>query len=75
MSSIPSPVPLADLAVSQRALLTRSVREWMAGSDRPGDACAEAIMNELTVIASRILSGQPPGHTLQVTALLNELWL
>jgi RNA polymerase sigma-70 factor, ECF subfamily len=73
MSTVPTSVPRTELA--QRAILTRSVREWMAGDDRAGDATMEALTRELSQIAARILSRQAPGHTLQATALVNELWM
>jgi RNA polymerase sigma-70 factor, ECF subfamily len=73
MSTVPTSVPRTELA--QRAILTRSVREWMAGDDHAGDATMDALTRELSQIAARILSRQAPGHTLQATALVNELWM
>lgn len=35
----------------------------------------DALVGELQGIAARIMNHQPPGHTLQATALLNEFWL
>jgi RNA polymerase sigma-70 factor (ECF subfamily) len=39
------------------------------------DEWAGLLLRELRAIAATHFSGQPPGHTLQPTALLGELWL
>ena len=70
---------------------TRRLREWLTGngrggvadeaarSDAPRGSASNTIMDalggELTAIARRIVSRQPPESTLQATALLNEFWL
>jgi RNA polymerase sigma-70 factor (ECF subfamily) len=55
--------------------LTHRLREWVVGRGAHGDANLDALVGELASIAARIMQRQPPGHTLQATALLNEFWL
>lgn len=43
-------------------------------SDLPSDLVAE-LADELRIVAQSLLASERPGHTLQPTALINELWL
>lgn len=55
--------------------LTQRLREWLTGQGPGGDETMDGLGRELLAIATRIMGKQPPGHTLQATALLNEFWL
>lgn len=61
------PTPDADFD----ALLT-GVR---AGSVEAHEQLAQLLGSELHGLARRMLGARPPGHTLQPTALVNEVWL
>jgi RNA polymerase sigma factor (TIGR02999 family) len=48
---------------------------WKAGDQDAFARLAPLVERELHKIAKRYMRGQPPGHTLQTTALLNEAYL
>lgn len=61
------------------AVRVDNVTEWLQALDT-GDARAPEellplIYDELRHLARAHLAGQPPGHTLQATALVHEAWL
>ena len=61
--------------MQEHPALTSRLREWLTGQGSGGDETMEELGRELSAIASRIMGKQPPGPTLQATALLNEFWL
>ena len=48
---------------------------WDQGEQRPPEELMQAVYGELRRIASRFLRGERPGHTLQPTALVHEVYL
>ena len=69
------PAATIHTSVPDHTDLTGRMRDWLAGRGAGADATMDALARELAAIATRIMSRQPPGHTLQATALLNEFWL
>lgn len=57
------------------ASLTRLLREWKRGDGAGADKILELMYPELHGIAARFLRDERPGHTLQPTALVNELYI
>src|SRR5689334_24391493 len=49
--------------------------DWREGNAAAGDQFMELVYNELRRLASHCLGGERPGHTLQPTALVHELYL
>jgi RNA polymerase sigma factor (TIGR02999 family) len=52
--------------------MLQAVRE---GMPHAGDELMEAVYGELRQIARSKMQSEPPGHTLQATALVHEAWL
>ncbi len=55
--------------------LTERLRRWGSGDAAMLDEIVAASYDELRAIAAAYLRGESPGHTLQATALVNELYL
>lgn len=55
--------------------VTRLLREAQAGDRAALDELLPLVYRELRQLASRHLSGERPGHTLQPTALVHEVYL
>jgi RNA polymerase sigma factor (TIGR02999 family) len=55
--------------------VTRILHAVRDGHDRAGDVLLETVYEELRRIARAKMQGEPPGHTLQATALVHEAWL
>lgn len=55
--------------------LTKLLREWSAGDESAPARIAELAYPELHRIALRCFCNEPPGHTLQPTALVNEAFV
>ncbi len=55
--------------------LTRLLREWSSGRSEALPRLVELVYPELHQIAARLLSRERIGHTLQPTALVNEVYL
>lgn len=55
--------------------ITRLLKDWHAGDDAALDTLLPTVFEELRRIARRHLSREAPGHTLQPTALVNEVYL
>lgn len=55
--------------------VTRLLREWSAGRHEARDELLGLVYEPLRVIAERHLHREREGHTLQPTALVNELYL
>jgi RNA polymerase sigma-70 factor (ECF subfamily) len=55
--------------------ITGLLQAWGAGDRRALDDLVPLVKGELQKIARRQMAAQPPGHTLQTTALVNEAYL
>ena len=55
--------------------VTRLLQEWQDGSAEALERLMPLVYNELHTLASRYLSRERRGHTLQPTALVNEAYL
>ncbi len=55
--------------------LTRLLNEWREGDAEVLDKILPAVYDELHRVARGYMRGQPAGHTLQATALINEAFL
>ncbi|HEX8616357.1 MAG TPA: sigma-70 family RNA polymerase sigma factor [Thermoanaerobaculia bacterium] len=55
--------------------VTRLLREWSEGREEARDALLGLVYDPLCAIAERHLHGERPGHTLEPTALVHELYL
>ncbi len=55
--------------------ITRLLAEWSAGDETALERLMPKVTDELRRIAGRYFEREPPGHTLQPTALVNELYL
>lgn len=65
MESAPQPPPE----------ITRWLAEWGNGDADAGERLAEAVYPELRRIAARFLNNERAQHTLEPSALVNELWM
>jgi RNA polymerase sigma factor (TIGR02999 family) len=48
---------------------------WSKGDQAAGDQLLPLVYGELKRMARRYMAGQPPGHTLQTTALIHEAYM
>ncbi|MCP5112861.1 MAG: RNA polymerase subunit sigma-70, partial [bacterium] len=55
--------------------VTALLRAWSGGDKKAYDQLFAAVYEELRRLARRSMRGEPPGHTLQTTALVNEAYL
>ncbi|MBN1569372.1 MAG: sigma-70 family RNA polymerase sigma factor [Acidobacteria bacterium] len=55
--------------------LTLLLQSWEKGSDEALDRLIPLVYRELHQLASRCMSREEPGHTLQTSALINEAYL
>jgi RNA polymerase sigma factor (TIGR02999 family) len=55
--------------------VTLLLQQWRAGDERALDQLMPLVYDELRRLASRSLRSERPGHTLQPTALVNEVYL
>jgi RNA polymerase sigma-70 factor (ECF subfamily) len=55
--------------------VTRLLQRWGAGDDQAMGDLLPLLYDELRGLAASFLRRQPPGHTLQPTALVNEAYL
>ena len=55
--------------------ITRLLIEWRQGHEAARDALLPLVYDELRRIASRQMSRERDGHTLQPTALVHEAWM
>jgi len=55
--------------------ITRLLKAWSAGDQGALEQLAEQVYPELRLIARRYLKNERPGHTLQATALVHEVYL
>ena len=61
--------------MNQNPKITGMLREWSGGNREALEELMPLIYDELHRQASRSLSKERPGHTLQTTALINETYL
>jgi RNA polymerase sigma factor (TIGR02999 family) len=55
--------------------ITGLLRSWRAGDEEAGQQLMERAYQDLRRLAAAQLRGERPGHTLQATALVHELYL
>src|SRR5450755_488478 len=55
--------------------VTQLLKAWGAGDDRALAQLTPVVENELHRLAHRCMARENPGHTLQTTALVNEVYL
>jgi len=55
--------------------VTRLLKAWGAGDDKALEQLAALVESELHRLAHRCMTREKPGHTLQTTALVNEVYL
>ncbi len=55
--------------------ITELLRIWSAGDEGAFAELSELVYRELHKLAKRYMKRESPGHLLQTTALVNELWL
>src|SRR5262245_23517161 len=55
--------------------VTRILDTIQQGDSRAADELLPLVYQELRRLAAQKMAGQPPGHTLQPTALVHEAWL
>src|SRR5262249_53930247 len=63
------------LANSVESEITKILRAWHAGSEQALDKLTPEIYRELHRAAQQCMRNEREGHTLQTTALINELYL
>jgi RNA polymerase sigma factor (TIGR02999 family) len=55
--------------------ITRLLAAWRSGDPAALDELTRLVHEELHRLAKRYMAGERPGHLLQPTALVNELWV
>jgi RNA polymerase sigma factor (TIGR02999 family) len=55
--------------------VTHLLQAWQAGDDRALEQLMPIVYGELHRLARRYMAAEQPGHTLQTTALVNEVYL
>jgi RNA polymerase sigma factor (TIGR02999 family) len=55
--------------------VTQLLHDWSQGDEAARDKLMPLVYDELRQMAHRYMIGQPPGHTLQTTALIHEAYL
>jgi RNA polymerase sigma factor (TIGR02999 family) len=55
--------------------ITRLLAAWRSGDSAALDELTPLVHEELHRLAKRYMAGERPGHLLQPTALVNELWV
>jgi len=55
--------------------ITFWLQQWQAGSDVALDQLTQLVYRDLRRLAQKFLGNEDPGHTLQATALVHELYL
>jgi RNA polymerase sigma factor (TIGR02999 family) len=58
-----------------RVEVTQLLKAWGAGDDKALEQLTPVVENELHRMAHRCMARENPGHTLQTTALVNEVYL
>jgi len=65
----------AQVAVSPTHEVTQLLKAWTAGDEQALEKLAPLVYEQLHRVAQHYMAGQRPGHTLQTTALVNEVYL
>ncbi len=55
--------------------VTRLLKAWTAGDEQALEKLTPLVYEQLHRVAQRCMAGERPGHTLQTTALVNEVYL
>ncbi len=55
--------------------VTRLLKAWTAGDEHALEKLTPMVYDQLHRVAQRCMAGERPGHTLQTTALVNEVYL
>lgn len=55
--------------------VTQLLKAWTAGDQKALEKLTPLVYDQLHRVAQRYMGGQRPGHTLQTTALVNEVYL
>ena len=55
--------------------VTRLLKAWTAGDEHALEKLTPMVYEQLHRVAQRCMAGERPGHTLQTTALVNEVYL
>jgi|SRR5271165_175565 len=55
--------------------VTRLLKAWTAGDERALEKLTPMVYEQLHRVAQRCMAGERPGHTLQTTALVNEVYV
>jgi RNA polymerase sigma factor (TIGR02999 family) len=61
--------------VPSKVEVTQLLKAWGTGDDKALDRLTPVVQQELHRLAHRCMSRERPGHTLQTTALVNEVYL
>ena len=55
--------------------VTRAIEAMRQGDPQAAEQLLALVYNELRQVAAHLMAQEPPGHTLQPTALVHEAWL
>jgi RNA polymerase sigma-70 factor (ECF subfamily) len=66
---------MGDMGLSSSHEVTQLLRAWTAGDQDALEKLTPLVYEQLHRVAQRYMAGQRPGHTLQTTALVNEVYL
>jgi RNA polymerase sigma-70 factor (ECF subfamily) len=66
---------MRDVSIRESGEVTRLLRQWTAGDPEARDELFPLVLDEVRTLARRALAGERNGHTLQPTALVNEVYL
>jgi RNA polymerase sigma factor (TIGR02999 family) len=65
----------ADLDISSTHEVTGLLKAWSAGDEEALEKLTPLVYRQLHKVAQRYMAGERSGHTLQTTALVNEVYL
>ncbi len=63
------------MAVSPTHEVTQLLKAWTAGDQKALEKLTPLVYEQLHRVAQHYMAGQRPGHTLQTTALVHEVYL
>lgn len=63
------------MGLSNSHEVTQLLKAWTAGDQNALERLTPLVYEQLHRVAQRYMAGQRPGHTLQTTALVNEVYL
>jgi len=63
------------MTVSSTHEVTQLLKAWTAGDEQALEKLTPLVYRQLHRVAQRCMAGERPGHTLQTTALVNEVYL